>query len=124
MVFAPREATVLELHNIRTGADFFARLAQQLGMRYGRVTGELLPQPAVIANNRDFRIDPAVFRRVMGESIRARRRRTAPFRAADQKPELGQVRQASGRVFSTCAPRALSAIVPATADRRAGRRAR
>lgn len=67
MVFAPREATVLELHNIRTGADFFARLAQQLGMRYGRVTGELLPQPAVIANNRDFRIDPAVFRRVMGE---------------------------------------------------------
>ena len=67
MVFAPREATVLELHNIRKGADFFALLAQQLGMRYGRVTGELLPQPAVIANNRDFRIDPAVFRQAMGE---------------------------------------------------------
>ncbi|HSD52847.1 MAG TPA: glycosyltransferase family 61 protein [Burkholderiales bacterium] len=67
MIFAPREATVLELHNIRKGADFFERLAQQLGMRYGRVTGELLPQPAVIANNRDFRVDPVVFRRVMGE---------------------------------------------------------
>jgi len=67
MVFAPREATVLELHNVRKGADFFALLAQQLGMRYGRVTGELLLQPAVIANNRDFRIDPAVFRQVMGE---------------------------------------------------------
>jgi capsular polysaccharide biosynthesis protein len=67
MVFAPREATVVELHNIRKGADFFERLAKQLGMRYGRVTGELLPQPAVIANNRDFRIDPAVFRQVMGE---------------------------------------------------------
>jgi capsular polysaccharide biosynthesis protein len=67
MIFAPREATVLELHNLRKGADFFERLALQLGMRYGRVTGELLPQPAVIANNRDFRVDPAVFRQVMGE---------------------------------------------------------
>jgi capsular polysaccharide biosynthesis protein len=67
MIFASLGATVLELHNLPEGAEFFGRLAQQLGMRYGRYIGELIPQPEVIANNRDFRIDPAAFQRVVAQ---------------------------------------------------------
>lgn len=67
MIFAPPEATVLELHNLPQGAAFFKRLAVQLGMRYGRFIGEVIPQPGVIANNLDFRVDPAVFQQVVAQ---------------------------------------------------------
>jgi capsular polysaccharide biosynthesis protein len=67
ILFAPRTATVLELHNLPAGAEFFKRIAQQLGLRYARGVGECLPQPGVIANNLDFRIDAAAFRKWMDE---------------------------------------------------------
>jgi capsular polysaccharide biosynthesis protein len=60
LIFSPRGATVIELHNVPEGAEFFGRLARQLDMRYGRLHTETIPVPGTIANNYDFRIDAAV----------------------------------------------------------------
>lgn len=55
IVFAPRGATLVELHNY-TAADFFRVLCAELGQRYERLQGEVRPANGVRLHDCDFTV--------------------------------------------------------------------
>lgn len=70
IVFAPTDATYVELHNFERGAEFIRLLAAQLGQRYERVTGTNVPDAARQPHNWDYRIETAQLEAVLAGVLR------------------------------------------------------